>query len=35
MGQSGEAPAFTVRVWDGRLKSASVSQVFVDGPPVG
>jgi hypothetical protein len=35
MGQSGEAPAFTVRVWDGRLKSANVSQVFVDGPPVG
>ena len=29
-GQTGEVPAFTLRVWDGRLKSADVSQVFVD-----
>ncbi|MFM7042005.1 MAG: hypothetical protein ACKO35_07455 [Planctomycetaceae bacterium] len=29
-GQTGELPAFTLRVWDGRLKSADVSQVFVD-----
>jgi hypothetical protein len=29
-GHSGTVPAFTVRVWDGRLKSANVSQVSVD-----
>lgn len=29
-GRSGTVPAFTVRVWDGRLKSANVSQVSID-----
>jgi len=29
-GQTGEVPTLTLRVWDGRLKSADVSQVFVD-----
>jgi hypothetical protein len=32
-GRSGIVPAFTVRVWDGRLKSANLSQVGIDVGP--